>query len=446
MKVIPLDQITIAENRQRKSFEVKSLVELGESIVRNGLFHPVVLRETEGKFFLVSGERRLRAVKDLHELCAGYSHDNEPVPPGTIPYVTLGELDDLAREEAEWEENIRRENLTWQELALATARLSQLRKNQAIAQGRPQPTVADIALEIRGSSEGSNQEDTRRKILVAAHLSDPEVAAAKSADEGFKILRRKEDTAKRVQLAIEVGRTYSAETAHRILNQDSLSWMKFALPETFDVVLTDPPYGIDADKFADSGGVGGIKGAHAYADTYENWKNIIKVLAPESFRVAKPMAHIYIFCDVDRFHELRQCMQEAGWWVFRTPLIFHKPNAARAPWPEHGPQRQYDFILYAVKGKRQVTRLYPDVLIYRPDPQLDHHAQKPVALYEDLLRRSVQAGDSVLDPFAGSGPILPAAFNLKCKATALEIDPAAYAICVKRLQALKDQPELEGLV
>jgi DNA modification methylase len=66
-------------------------------------------------------------------------------------------------------------------------------------------------------------------------------------------------------------------------------------------------------------------------------------------------------------------------------------------------------------------------------------------LYYDLLRRSVSPGDRVLDPFAGSGPILPAAQELKCRATALEIDPAAFGIGVKRLEKLKDQKDLEGL-
>ena len=33
-----------------------------------------------------------------------------------------------------------------------------------------------------------------------------------------------------------------------------------------------------------------------------------------------------------------------------------------------------------------------------------HGAQKPVVVYQNLLQRSVRAGDKVLDPFAGTGP------------------------------------------
>ena len=451
MKVIPLDQVQIAANRQRKNFDAKSLVELGESIVRNGLFHAVVLREvrhpTDEKiveFILVSGERRLRAIKDLAELGSTFKHDNEEVAAGCIPYITLGELDELGREEAELEENVRRADLSWQERAAATARLALLRGKQSAQLGLPAPTVLDIALEVRDSASGSSQETTRREIIVAAHLDDPEVAGAKSVDDGFKILRRKEDTSKRIQLAAEIGRTYSAETAHTALQEDALLWLAKAPAEQFDVICTDPPYGIGADEFGDSGGH--AAGAHFYKDDYGTWKNLIRTLATESFRITKPQAHLYCFCDITRFAEAKEVFADAGWQPFRTPIIWHKPNGNRLPWVESGPQRKYELILYAKKGNKPVTRIYPDLVSYPADENLGHNAQKPVALYADLLRRSVGAGDSILDPFAGSGPVLAAANELKCKATAIELDPAAYAICAQRLKGLSDEPELEGLV
>ena len=115
----------------------------------------------------------------------------------------------------------------------------------------------------------------------------------------------------------------------------------------------------------------------------------------------------------------------------------------RAPWPEHGPQRKYETILYAVKGKRPTLKLAPDVLDFPPDSNLGHAAQKPVALFEELLRRSVQPGNSVLDPFMGSGTIFAAAHVLKCRATGLELDQASYGIAVKRIEGLKAQQELD---
>ena len=457
MKTIPISAIHISPNRQRREFDLKELNELGESIKRNGLFHAIVLRkegtftfepgdgsisEGIGRWFLVSGERRLRAIFDLHTLGDSFTYDSQLVPVGEIPYVDIGDLDELAREEAEYDENKNRRDLTWQEDATATMRLALLRTKQALAAGLAAPLTAVIAKERRGSSEGIHQEITRREIIVAKHLDDPEVRAAKNVDDAFKILRRKEDIQKRVELAATIGKTYSAETAHTALNEDSLAWMTMYEGEPFDVICTDPIFGISADEFGDSGGH--AVGPHSYEDSYETWQKHISVLAHQSYRICKPAAHLYAFCDITRFEEFKSRLSAAGWQPFRTPITWHYPNGNRTPWVEGGPQRKHGWIVFARKGDRKVTRIYPDLVTYAADENLGHHAQKPVALYTDLLRRSVGPGDKVLDPFMGTGPIFPAANELKCRATGIEIDPAAYAIAAQRLQALQ-QREKNGI-
>lgn len=453
MKTIAIKDIQISPNRQRREFPEKELNELKESIQARGLFHPITLRwhhefANMGTWFLVSGERRLRAISDIYALGGSFLHDGEAVQLDHIPFVNLGDLDELAREEAELEENIRRSDLSWQERASATARLASLRERQGLATGTE--LVRLVARETKSGAAdlptgyiGVHQELTRRELIVAKHLADPEVKAAKGVDEAFKILRRKEDTAKRVQLAAEIGRTYSAGTAHRALNEDSLSWMSKAEANQFDVICTDPIYGIGADEFGDSGGK--AAGAHFYKDDYETWKAHALALSRDGFRITKVQAHLYAFCDITHFEEFKAILSAAGWNPFRTPLIWHKPNGSRTPWVDQGPQRKYEIILYANKGKKPVTRIYPDLFTYAADENLGHQAQKPIALYTDLLRRSVSPGDCVLDPFAGSGPILPAAHELQLQATAIEIDAAAYALCVGRIKGLEETPELEGL-
>lgn len=89
-----------------------------------------------------------------------------------------------------------------------------------------------------------------------------------------------------------------------------------------------------------------------------------------------------------------------------------------------------------MKGDKKVTKIYGDVITANADPQMDHPAQKPVALYEDLLKRSVNPGEQVLDFCAGSGPIFPAAHAFQCAATGVEADPAAFAMCLERLKEL----------
>lgn len=446
MMYVPVGQLTISPTRQRREFDDAKTQELARSIQAHGLFHPPVVRILpDATVQLVAGERRLRAIEQLRFLGKTFSFDGKTVGEDLIPCVVLGELNEFAAEEAELDENIRRVDLTWQERAAATSKLMALRDRQAVSVGAPLPKVAAIAQEVRGSSEGVNQETTRRELIVAKSLADPEIQGAKTVDDAFKILKRREETQRRVDLAVSVGRTFTA-AAHTALNVDAAAWMQAYAGELFHVILTDPPYGMGADQFGDSGGIGGVgsktTAEHNYDDSYESWKAIMAWFAPQSFRVTRPQAHLYAFCDFDRFHELKGYLTAAGWSCFRTPLVWHNPNKARAPWPDRGPQRKYEICIYANKGQKPVTKIFPDLVTYTSDDNLGHQAQKPVGLFLDLLRRSVAPGDSVLDPFAGSGTIFPAAHELKCMATGLEQAPQHYALCLKRLEKLSAQQEL----
>lgn len=440
MKLIHVDAIKIATDRQRKVFDEGKLQEFAEVLRVQGLLHPIVLRLQGDDYYLVAGERRLRTVKDIYALGGQIMHDGEVVRTNAIPYTLLSDLDPLAAEEAELSENINREALTWQERAAAHARLSNLRKAQALNSGAPLPTVADIAVEVRGNAEGINQETTRRELIVARHLDNPLVKAAKTVDEAFKILRKAETAEKHRELGASVGRTFTAEL-HNAVHGNSLEWMLLAAGGQFDCILTDPPYGMGADEFGDSGGL--AAGAHGYKDDEDNFTQILSILAPQSFRLAKDQAHLYCFCDIDKFPAMKEAFAQAGWSVFRTPLIWLKKSGMRAPWPEWGPQRKYETILYAVKGKRPVLKMLGDVLDYPPDSNLGHAAQKPAALFEDLLSRTCLPGNSVLDPFMGSGPIFSAAHALKCKATGIEMDQGSYGIALGRIAKLREQQELD---
>lgn len=460
MKLYPLSEIIIPENRQRQEFEAQAMEELRQSILDRGLMQAPVIREEGGKAYLVAGERRLRSIMDIHALGEAFCYDTKLVPEGMVPTVTLGELDPLAAEEAELDENLKRKDLTWQELANAHTRLHNLRKRQKAAippkeygEGNDKvlfqqtQSYADTAREVFGKSEGSNQDTIRKEVIVSRHLDKPEVAKAKTLDEAWKILKRSEQSEAHRQLAATVGATFNAGV-HRVFNEPCLQWMRKALDnpaERFDVILIDSPYGMGADQFGDGAGkLSGIE--HRYDDSYEAWKELHTQWAPLSFAITKPEAHLYMFCDIDRFHELRDMMQKAGWWVHRTPLIDYKTDSGRVPWPEHGPRRQWEMILYAVKGKKPVTHIYGDVIPCQADDNMTHGAQKPVALYANLLKRSVKPGDRVLDTFAGSGTIIPACHQLQCEATAVEKEPEYYGMCLNRLRVLREAADpLEGL-
>lgn len=478
-KLYPLDKIHIGENRQRQTFDAQKEDDLRTSIETNGLLNPVTLREDGDQLVLVAGETRIRQMKDIWALGGTFTYEGKVVPEGMVPATNLGNVTELEAEEAELDENLKRADLTWQERVDAEARLHRLRVAQsqtaiqaatakveaaraeaaekgesgdgfidALASLVPKPhTVADTAQELYGRNDGGYQAQARRSLLLAEHLNNPVIAKAKTADEALKLLKKEEERKRHSDLAVAVGKTFTADV-HTLLNTDCLSMMADeSMQGKFDVILTDPPYGMGADTFGDGGGKL-ANSEHHYDDSYEAWKALMLRWAPLTWTVTKPQAHLYAFCDIDNFHELKAILQAAGWDVFRTPFVIHKLNSGRVPRPEHGPRRQYELCLYAIKGGKQVTQILPDVIAAQADPNMTHGAQKPVSVFQNLLQRSAIPGDNVLDCFAGSGTLLPAAHTLKCTATLMELSPEYYGMCLKRvddLRAMENNLVLPGL-
>ena len=442
MRIVPIEQITIGATRQRSSFDPADIMELATSITARSLLHPIVVREdpdSDEQWILVAGERRLRAIRELWDLGDTLRHSGQVIREGFVPIVTLGELDPLEAEEAELEENVKRKDLTWQEHARATKRLAELRIAQAAERGVEPPSIADIAEETFVSKRDGFAGDsayatiaTKQEILIADHLDDEDVVKAKTLSDAMKVVRQKETAKRNAELAERIG-AIAPSQLHDLLQGDSEQILSAWQGEKFDVLLTDPPYGMGADEFGDSGGAV-MLGVHSYKDDEAAFASVVRIL---SFATAhtKDQAHAYVFCDFDRFRTLREAMGCFGWTVFRTPLIWIKNNG-RVPLPQHGPRRQYELILYAFRGNKMVTSIQADTIECPTDENLGLGAQKPVELYCNLLRRSVKPGDRVLDPFAGTGTIIPAAHSLRCRATAIERSPQQFGIAAARLERL----------
>lgn len=430
MLTIPIAKIQIPPNRQRREFDPQKLMELQESIERLGLMHPIVIREENGATWLSAGERRLRAIQELWALGGTFKCNNVTVPEGWVPVVTMGDLGPLEAMDAELSENIVRQDLTWQDRCEALAALHKLR-----ASLNPAHTVADLAEEVTGSRKGRYHDDTRQSLIVARHLDNPVVARAKDEKEAFKLLKRAEELNNFSLKSIEVGRSFGKHL-HRALHGDCLTWLADMPPESFDVICTDPPYGMDADAFGD--GAGRLSAiTHEYKDSEEEFHALLSAAIPLITRVSKPATALYICCDLDQFAWLRDLCRSYEWYVFRTPLINVKSGSGRVPLPDNGPRRQYETILYAFRGGRKVNSIQSDVIQTIGDEQLGHGAQKPVELFRNLLSRSCRPGDSVLDCFAGTGTIVPAAHSLKCIATAIEQNTAYFGMIVKRLEEME---------
>lgn len=426
MKSIPLTDLIIPENRQRREFNAKALDELAVSIREVGLLQPIVLRN-DGRT-LLAGERRTRAVGLVYSSDPErrISHDGGTVEHGHIPFVLASDLTESQLYQAELEENIRRSDLTWQERVKSIAELHSLRSRQAAERGQQQ-TFKATASEIRGDeAEGVQITEVSNAVILAEFLDDPFVAAAKDEREARKILKEELKHRERLKRAEE----YDASTVTHKLVLGSCFDIGPEFDGFFDCIITDPPYGINIHK-KDTFDVH----VHEYDDSDEAFQEILQKVPTLAWRISKPNAHAYVFCDIRRFNDLFVAFEVGGWTVWPRPLIWDKGNTGSFGNIEYGFRSCYDAILFARKGDRKVTAGYRDVLNITQPTNLPHPAGKPSILFADLIKRSCLPGDRVADLFCGSGPVFPAAVEQKVIAYGWEVNSKYHAIALEALRA-----------
>jgi len=139
---VALNRIRPSALQPRKEFAVEALQELADSIREQGIVQPLIVRERDGFFELIAGERRWRAAQlvNLTE----------------VPVITR-EADDRAVLELALIENLQRENLNALEEALGYAQLAE----------QFQLTQEEIAVKV-GKSRAAVANATRLLKLPAA--------------------------------------------------------------------------------------------------------------------------------------------------------------------------------------------------------------------------------------------------------------------------------------
>lgn len=392
--------------------QTRLLKDLAYSIRTKGLLHPIVVRplgRTPEVYQLICGERRFRAFQLLQKeepSCATWS---------VIPATLFTDLSPTQRVEAELEENILREDLSWTDRTAAIAKLHALRGG----------TVTDTAKELASYEKRgveAARAETTRALVVAQNLEDPTVKNARSEREAYRILLAKDEVAFRTRLQ-ELGHSPSPHT----LIEGDLAVVEW--PTSLDCVIADPPYGLKTEHF-------GLGQAHLYDDSLERAQVVYAAIINRATLACKPAAHLYLFCDIDTFLFARTLCEEHNWSTYRQPLIWHRGGQGTYIGdPGVGLQRSYEMILFAHRGNRLSSTIMQDVISVPNTIGTEplHPAAKPPALYLKLLDRSTSPGDRVLDPCCGSGPIFPAATTLRLTAFGIELNPEYAKVARSRL-------------
>ncbi|MDP4552981.1 nucleoid occlusion protein [Guptibacillus hwajinpoensis] len=132
VKQLLVEEITPNRFQPRTVFIDERIAELSQTIKTHGIIQPIVVRERDGKYEIIAGERRWRAVKKL-----GWER---------IPAI-IKEFNDSQTASIALIENLQREELTAVEEAMAYAQLIELHDltQESLAQrlGKGQSTIAN---------------------------------------------------------------------------------------------------------------------------------------------------------------------------------------------------------------------------------------------------------------------------------------------------------------
>jgi site-specific DNA-methyltransferase (adenine-specific) len=436
MILIDLSDLVIG-TRQRTEFDQAALNQLADSIAgKGGLLHPPVVyhNEEDSKWHLVAGERRVRAMTALHASKREFKYAGNIVPTGKIPVSTLSDgTEEIVRFNAELEENIVRVDLSWGDKTRALAALHRMRQAT-----NPTQTVLQTAKELHQKAPEQPTEQLRKEIrmsrVVEPHLANTKIANARNLNEAYQLVLQDEGASYQAELIRRKKKQATVSLSCSIRAGDSAQIMTQLDTGIYDLILTDPPYGIGA-------GAGGYRSRavhhHNYEDTPEYAREILRLILVEGWRVCKPKANCFIFTDIKHFDWLQTYSAQMGWTPWRYPIIWQKSTSeGLVPWGRHGFAHTFDVIFWATKGQRGILRPRVDILTYPRVMRNErvYAAEKPVPLLKEIIDLSTLPSDWVLDPCAGSGSTIVAAKELQRNALGIEIDTKIADLATVRVE------------
>ena len=225
--------------------------------------------------------------------------------------------------------------------------------------------------------------------------------------------------------------------------QDRWSWERDVHQEWVDKITDDFPHlmeAIESARFAHSDGMGAFM-------------CFMAVRMMEMHRVMKPTGSLYLHCDPTASHYLKAIMDAIfGWRNFLNQIVWYyrgagvpktsfarrhdiilryakktgkqifNPDPARQPYAQATVER-FSHYIGNVRGKANYGEQalhplgkHPDDVVADIQPiapssndRVGYPTQKPLELYERIIRTSSNEGDIVLDPFCGCATTLVAA-------------------------------------
>ena len=223
--------------------------------------------------------------------------------------------------------------------------------------------------------------------------------------------------------------------AFSLYNTDCVPFLENMPDKSVDLLLTDIPYGEVNAAAAENEGTNIRKLNKGGADEV-NFD--LQEVAGHFCRVTK--GSIYVFCGMGQVSVLRQTFVERG--LSTRLLIWEKTN----PSPMLGQYMWLSSIECCVFGRKSGavfnTFCESAVLRYPSGSSKEHPTEKPLDLFKKLVYTSSSMGDTVFDPFMGSGTSGVAALMLDRNFIGCELDPDWFKIAERRVKEEATQGKL----
>jgi ParB family chromosome partitioning protein len=452
--LVPVSEIKLGE-RARETYE--DIDSLAESIQKLGLIHPPTVDENNN---LIAGGRRFMAMTQV--LNCEY-----------IPVVHREEIDQITLRELELEENLRRQDMTWQEKCKAIATLHQLRINSNHLEGRT------WRMQDTGALLGVTHAHVSHILVIAKLIKqgDEEIIEQPNLSAAWNVvLKRKEDEANKVLAQrfgmVQTGLKFSGESgplvnmdidtssyfpqptgegtrvenageqvtiqfSSRFILGDSVRDILPSLPdESIDHCVTDPPYAIDMDNLDTFVNLDKVKDEH---DVQENLE-VFDLLFPQIARVLRPDGFFVLWFDLVHWQRLCDLATKHGFDYQRWPLVWVKKHPCRNSSPNKNFTKATEFAF--VCRKRKATIIKPSITNYiEADGELERKLYsnpfaKPFACWEFILKHIAVPGQTILDPFAGQMSCARACINLNLVPLSIEKKLDHYNLGTNMIRSL----------
>lgn len=189
----------------------------------------------------------------------------------------------------------------------------------------------------------------------------------------------------------------------------------------FDLLLTDPPYGVSGEHNSKTAG---SPQKNAYG-TFKDSPEYVRERVIPAINVALGICKAGIVTPGNRCLTFYPAPNSFG-------SFFQPASVGLQPWGRADSQPIFYYGSFPWDSKRIPENKCSFRLTESPEKN-GHPCPKPIGAWLTLASIGAKAGESILDPFAGSGTTGRVAKDIGAKATLIEIEEIYCEIAAKRM-------------